>query len=209
MLRLGIYFNVFFGLIFLFVFPPFGLLLLLIGFLLIVIVITNRKADILDDWSILIKNAQGQRDKVISVTKGLITDSKAPSMELKEENVGPTLALASFGETRDFLIVTNRVNAKLSNFKTFVNANDYGENLFVSWHLTYRPDFLQSLVMLLPGAKKVLSIDDLNLFNKQDLTAYATNVHHCLLETVEKLMTNMNQDPSKIERKSRGFLGIS
>ena len=209
MLRLGIYFNVFFGLIFLFVFPPFGLLLLLIGFLLIVIVITNRKADILDDWSILIKNAQGQRDKVISVTKGLITDSKAPSMELKEENVGPTLALASFGETRDFLIVTNRVNAKLSNFKTFVNANDYGENLFVSWHLTYRPDFLQSLVMLLPGAKKVLSIDDLNLFNKQDLTAYATNVHHCLFETVEKLMTNMNQDPSKIERKSRGFLGIS
>jgi len=105
--------------------------------------------------------------------------------------------------------VTNRVNAKLSNFKTFVNANDYGENLFVSWYLTYRPDFLQSLVMLLPGAKKVLSIDDLNLFNKQDLTAYVTNVHHCLLEAVEKLMTDLNQDPTKIERKSRGFLGIS
>ncbi len=209
MLRLGIYFNVFFGLIFLLVFPPFGLLLLLIGFLLIVIVITNRKADILDDWSILIKNAQGQRDKIISSTKGLITDSKAPSLELKEENVGPTLALASFGETRDFLIVSDRRNIKLSNFKTFVNVNDYGENLFVSWYLTYRPDFLQSLIMLLPGIKKIMSLDDLNLFNKQDLTAYVTNVHHCLLEAVEKLMTGLNQDPSKIERKSRGFLGIS
>lgn len=209
MLRLGIYFNVFFGLIFFLVFPPFGLLLLLIGFLLIVIVITNRKADILDDWSILINNAHGQRDEIISSTKGLITDSKAPSIEMKEEKVGPTLALASFGETRSFLIVTNRVNAKLSNFKTFVNANDYGENLFVSWYLTYRPDFLQSLIMLLPGVKKIMSIDDLNLFNKQDLTAYVTNVHHCLLKAVEKLMTDLNQDPSKIDRKSRGFLGIS
>jgi len=209
MLRLGIYFNVFFGLIFLIIFPPFGLLFLFIGFILILIVILNKEAEILDNWSILIKKAQGQRDKIISATKELITDSKAPSMEMREERVGPSLALASFGETRDFLIATNRVNAKLSNFKTFVNANDYGENLFVSWYLTYRPDFLQSLIMLLPGVKKVMSIDDLNLFNKQDLTAYVTNVHHCLLEAVEKLMTDLNQDPSKIERKSRGFLGIS
>lgn len=209
MLRLGIYFHVFFGLIFLILFPPLGALILFIGFLLILIAVANRKADILDDWSILIKKAQGQRDKIISVTKELITDSKAPSIEMKEEKVGPSLAIVSLGEAREFLIVTNRVNAKLSNFKTFVNANDYGENLFVSWYLTYRPDFLQSLVMLLPGAKKVLSLDDLNLFNKQDLTAYVTNVHHCLLEAVEKLMTDLNQDPSKIERKSRGFLGIS
>jgi len=209
MLRLAIYFHVFFGLIFIILFPPLGALLLFIGFLLILVTIANKKAEILDDWSILIKKAHGQRNKVISVTKKLIKSSKAPSIEMKEDKVGSSLALASLGETRDFLIVTNRVNIKLSNFKTFVNANDYGENLFVSWYLTYRPDFLQSLVMLLPGAKKVMSIDDLNLFNKQDLTAYVTNVHHCLLEAVEKLMTDLNQDPSKIERKSRGFLGIS
>jgi len=209
MLRLGIYFNVFFGLIFLLVFPPIGALMLCIGFVLILIAIGNRKADILDNWSILIKKAHGQGDKIVSVAMNLITESKAPSIEMKEEKVGPSLAIISLGEAREFLIVTNRVNAKLSNFKTFVNANDYGENLFVSWYLTYRPDFLQSLVMILPGAKKVLSIDDLNLFNKQDLTAYVTNVHHCLLEAVEKFMTGLNQDPSKIERKSRGFLGIS
>ena len=119
------------------------------------------------------------------------------------------MAIASLGETRDFLIVTNRVNAKLSNFKTFVNANDYGESLFVSWYLTYRPDFWHALLMLLPGVKKVLSLDELNLFNKQDLTAYVTNVHHCLLEAVEKMMEGKGQDTSKIDRKSKGFLGIS
>ncbi len=209
MLRLGIYFHVFFGIIFLLIFPPLGALILFIGFLLILIAIANRKADILEDWSILIKKAQGQKGKVISGTKELIKGSKAPSIEMKEDKVGPSLAIASLGETRDFLIVTNRVNAKLSSFKTFVNAKDYGENLFVSWYLTYRPDFLKSLLMLLPGAKKVMSLDDLNLFNKQDLIAYVTNVHHCLLEAVEKLIVGMDQDPSNIDRKSRGFLGIS
>jgi len=209
MLRLVIYFHVFFGFIFLIIFPPLGLLLLFIGFIIIIIVIANRKADILDDWSILIKKAQGQRDNVISTAEELITDSKAPSIEMREDKVGPGLAIASLGETRDFLLVTNRVNARLSSFKTFVSANDYGESLFVSWYLTYRPDFWRALLMLLPGTKKVMSIDDLNLFNKQDLIAYSTNVHHCLLEAVEKLMTDLNQDPSKIDRKSRGFLGIS
>jgi hypothetical protein len=50
---------------------------------------------------------------------------------------------------------------------------------------------------------------DLDLFDEQDLRAYVTNAHHCLLEAVNKLMLDLNQDPSKIDRKSRGFLGIS
>lgn len=143
------------------------------------------------------------------MTKELIAESKAPSIEVSEEKVGPSLALTSFGDTRDFLVVTNRVNPKLSNFKAFVNANDYGEHLFVAWNLTYRPDLINALVMLLPGVKKVTCIEDLNLFNKQDLTAYVTDVHNRLNEAVSKLMLDMNQDPSKIDRKVRGFLGIS
>jgi len=209
MLKLAIYLFLFLGFVFLLLFPPLGLLLLVLVFLLIIIAIANRKAEILDDWSILIQKAQGQRDKIISKTKESITNSKAPSIEMKEEKVGPGLEVVSFGETRDFLIVSDRRNTKLSSFKTFINANDYGNNLFVSWYLTYRPDFWQSLLMLLPGVKKVLSLDDLNLFNKQDLTAYVTNVHHSLLKAVEKIMLDLNQDPSKIDRKSRGFLGIS
>ena len=114
MLKLAIYFFLFFGFIFLVLFPPLGLLLLLLGFLFIVIAVANRKAEVLEDWSILIKNARGQRDKIISVTKDLIKNSKAPSIEMKEEKVGPGLEIVSFGETRDFLIVSDRRNTKLS-----------------------------------------------------------------------------------------------
>lgn len=197
------------GLAFLIISTKVGVAFLALAAVGIFIIIGERKAEILDNWSALIRGAQGQRDKVITTTKELINISKAPSIEMKEEKVGPGLAPTTFGETREFLIVADRRNLKLSNFKAYVNANDYGDGLFVSWYLTYMPDVWQTLASLIPGAGKVIGLDELNLFNKQDLTAYVTCVHHCLLEAVDKLMLGMNQDPSKIDRKTRGFLGIS
>jgi hypothetical protein len=197
------------GIVFLIISRSVGEVFLGLAALGILISIAERKAEILDNWSALIRGAQGQRDKIISSTKELINTTKAPSIEMKEEKVGPGLAPSAFGETREFLIVADRRNLKLGNFKAYVNANDYGDGLFVSWYLTYMPDVWQILVSLIPGARKAVGLDELNLFNKQDLTAYVTCVHHCLLEAVDKLMLDLNQDPLKIDRKSRGFLGIS
>jgi hypothetical protein len=199
----------FLGIILLFISRQVGGLFIALGVIGILIIIAERKAEILDNWSALVRGAQGQRDKIISSTKELISTTKAPSIEMKEEKVGPGLAPTTFGETREFLIVADRRNLKLGNFKAYVNAADYGDGLFVSWYLTYMPDVWQTLASLIPGAGKVVGLDELNLFNKQDLTAYVTCVHHCLLEAVEKLMLDLNQDPSKIDRKTRGFLGIS
>lgn len=197
------------GLAFLIISTKTGTVFLALAAVGIFIIVVERKAEILDNWSALIRGAQGQRDQVITTTKELINISKAPSIEMKEEKVGPGLAPTTFGETREFLIVADKRNLKLGCFKAYVNANDYGDGLFVSWYLTYMPDVWQTLASLIPGAGKVIGLDELNLFNKQDLTAYVTCVHHCLLEAVDKLMLGMNQDPSKIDRKTRGFLGIS
>jgi hypothetical protein len=197
------------GIFLFFVSRQAGGIFIALGAVGVLIIIVERKAEILDNWSALIRGAQGQKDKVISKTKELISVSKAPSIEMKEEEVGPSLAPSAFGEKRAFLIVADRRNLKLGNFKTYVNANDYGDGLFVSWYLTYMPDVWQTLASLIPGARKAVGLDELNLFNKQDLTAYVTCVHHCLLEAVDKLMLDLNQDPAKIDRKTRGFLGIS
>jgi len=186
-----------------------GAVFIVLGVIAVLIVIAERKAAINDEWSVLIRGAQGQRDKVISATKASINARKAPSLEIREEKVGSGLAPTTFGETRDFLVVADRRSLKLGNFKTYINAVDYGDSLFVSWYLTYMPDAWQTVASLFPGAKKVVGLDDLNLFDKQDLTAYVTCVHQCLQDAVDKLMLDMGQDSSKIDRKSRGFLGIS
>jgi len=197
------------GILLFFISRQAGLLFIVLAIVGVVIIILRRKAELLDNWSALIRGAQGEGSKVILATKQLIEKSKAPSIEMEEDEVGPSLASTFIGETRPFLIVADRRNLKLGNFKAYVNANDYGDGLFVSWYLTYMPDIWQVLVSLIPGTRKVIGLDDLNLFNRQDLTAYVTCVHHCMLEAVEQMMSGKGMDASKIDRKTRGFLGIS
>jgi hypothetical protein len=71
-----------------------------------------------------------------------------------------------------------------------------------------RETFLISLQKAKGASDKALSFN-LDLFQQQDLNAYAVVVHHCLIKAIEKMMAGLGQDTSKIDRKSRGFLGIS
>jgi hypothetical protein len=102
-------------------------------------------------------------------------------------------------------------NEGLKDYRMYIGARDYGNNLDVQWYLTCEPGFFKKTLsaFLTKGASdKALSFI-LDLFQQQDLSAYATVVHHCLLKALEKLMLGLGQDVSKIDRKSRGFLGIS
>jgi len=93
----------------------------------------------------------------------------------------------------------------------FIGARDFGDTLDISWFITCEPGFFKkrlSNVLTSGASDKALSLS-LDIFQQQDLNAYATIVHHCLLKAVEKMMSGKGQDASKIDRKSKGFLGIS
>lgn len=209
MIKPIVYFLLFFGVLFIFLYRPIGILFLAAGLLVIFVFVSSRDVEILERWTSLIREAQGQGDKLMLATQELVAATKAPSVEMIEEAVGPSLSKTTFGETRKFLIIINKIGLKFRSYKIFVNANDYGNNLFVSWYLTYKPDWWQSVMLLMPGAKQVLNLAEINLFDQQDLTAYVTNVHYCFLAAVDKLLLELHQDPTKLDRRSRGFLGIS
>lgn len=169
-----------------------------------------RKEQVIDNWNILIENGQGHFENIFQDTESFIQNSEAPSVETEMRSMAPGFFKNLIGRKRNFLEVTDRENAKMVPYQIYVNARDYGHNLDISWYLTYRPTFWQGIVSLIPFVKFIpKKLTDLDLFNQQDLIAFATNAHHCLLKAVEKLMTNLNQDPTKIDRRSRGFLGIS
>lgn len=169
-----------------------------------------RKDQVLDNWAILIEDGQGQANDILQDSECFIKDSKAPSIKMERQDVAPGIVRGLMGTTRDFLTVTDQQNFRLKPYQIYINARDYGDNLDVSWHLTYKPSWIQSIAALLPYVNVIPTVlSDLDLFDQQDLRAYATNAHHCLLKSVEKLMIGLHQDTSKIDRKSRGFLGIS
>jgi len=169
-----------------------------------------RKEQVIDTWAVMIGNAQGQSNEIVQDTEALIKDSQVPSLSMQRKSVSPGIVRGLFGVEREFLIITDTSRAKLRPYKVFLNARDYGNNLDVSWYLTYRPPIWQSVGALLPFVSLATeAMKDLDIFDQQDLRAYVTVAHHSLISSVEKIMRSQNQDPSKIERRSRGFLGIS
>jgi hypothetical protein len=169
-----------------------------------------RKEQVFDTWAILIENAQGYAENIFQDTEGFISHSQAPCLKIERKDLSAGVIKGIMGNKRQFLVVTDQENFRLKPFQIFINSRDYGISLDVSWHLTYRPSFIQSICSLIPYISIIpTSLSDLDLFDEQDLRVYATNIHHCLLQAVTNLMVNFNQDTSKIDRKSKGFLGIS
>jgi hypothetical protein len=168
-----------------------------------------RRDQVLDSWGVLIEGGRGRSEEVFGDTGSFLEKSKAPRVEFERKRMAPGILKWILGVEREFLEVREE-SLSLRPYRIFIGARDYGENLDVSWYLTYRPTIIDALVYLLTlGRLGMKRLDELDLFELQDLTAYATCVHHCLLKAVEKLMQSLNQDPSKINRRSRGFLGIS
>jgi hypothetical protein len=159
--------------------------------------VTLKDEKIIDRWSIIIENGQGNAEQIYKDTESYIKESKAPGIEIGRVKVRPGWLKGLFGKERDYVMVTNE---GLSDYRMFIGARDYGNNLDVSWYLTSELIVIQKKYGLSPN---------LDLFEQQDLNAYATVVHHCLIKAVEKIMAGLGQDTSKIDRKSRGFLGIS
>lgn len=190
-------------------FNPRGILMIIFGPVMAYVGYKNvgfilRREEVVDRWSILIENGRGRAEDIFRGTEGFIVESRAPKIEMERKEVSPTVLKDIVGVKREFLLVRNRENPRLDRYQIFVNARDYGNNLDVSWYLTYKLGILEAIFALFRTY-----VPKLDLFDEQDLRAYVTNTHHATLKAVEKLMLSLNQDPSKIDRKSKGFLGVS
>ena len=169
-----------------------------------------EKDQVIDTWSALIEKGQGNAAVISKDAEAFIADSKAPGIRIESKEIAPSVITGLIGNRRNFLVIRDTSNHKLGPYQIYLNARGYGDNLDVSWYLTFKPSILQALIALIPFVSVAqFTINDLNVFDQQDLRAYGTNAHHCILKAVDKLVLSLGQDPNKLQRMSRGFLGIS
>ena len=197
----------------------FGAAVLIIGLIMVLVAIgiasspdgVLRADQVIDTWAALIEKANGKAEEVVGHVNDLLKESKAPSLLVGKKSIAPSWMKGVVGKNRDFLVVTDGRSSRLEPYQIFMNARDYGENLDTSWYLTYRPTTGQIIMSLFFGKSGFIpkSLSDLDIFDQQDLRAYVTNAHKCMEKAVEKIMFDNGQDPSKIDWKSKGFLGVS
>jgi len=170
--------------------------------------VTLHDEKIIDRWSIIVENGEGNTEQIYKDTEGYVKESRAPGIEIERVRVRPSWLKGFFGNERNYMKVTNK---NLRDYRMFIGAWDYGQSLSISWYLTCEPSFFKRTLsnILTRGASDRALSFSLDLFRQQDLNAYVTLVHHCLIRAVEKLMQALGQDSSEIDRRSRGFLGIS
>lgn len=166
-------------------------------------ILTEEK--VVDQWYTLMDGAAGKSDFIFDTTEKHLKTLEAPNVDWGYETVKPGLFKGWMGKKREFLVVKNK---GLKDHQIYVGVRDYGTDLSVSWFLTTEPKYFKALVSsAVTGSIKALSFA-LDLFDQEELTAYVTATHHCLLKAVKELMEQSGQDFTKVNTKSKGFLEV-
>jgi hypothetical protein len=173
--------------------------------------VTLSDEKVLDTWSVLIEKANGKAEEFYNLMLKFIEEEKMPNVWAEMVIAFPSGRHKFFSRFfegirktgKDYVMVSNDY---LDRYKLFVGARDYGNNLNVSWYLVCEPFFLD---WLFKKKYEKIVYTPMLLFDLEELTAYVTCAHHCVLKAVDKIMRSLGQDPSKIDRKSKGFLGVS
>lgn len=184
------------------------------------------KDQVVEQWGHLIRNANGMSEKIFDSIETAINRTGATDVKVERQQISPGLFRGMLGGKRSFIVITNKDNPNLRAYKMYIGARDYGVNLQVSWYLVYQPGaqgkIMSTLlntpgiaILVLPfhflsrlGSAKKAGMLNFDIFDEQDLRAYVTNAQHCVLEAVEGKMTDLKQDVSRLNRQSKGFLGI-
>jgi len=167
--------------------------------------VTLKEQKIMSSWGMVIQGGQGKSESIFSTIQGLLASNDAPGVEWEMTEAQPGRIKGLFGKKRDYLLVTNEA---LKDYRLYVGARDYGTNLDTAWFLTVEPKFFSGLAKAAQSLASFGVFGDLDIFDQQDLRAYVTVVHHSVLDAVGSLMEELGQDPSKIDRRSKGFLEV-
>jgi hypothetical protein len=174
-----------------------------------------RKERAIDNWSVLIDEAcmadgRERTDQLYKNIASFLAASEAPNLKVERQHLAPSLIRGLVGDHREFLVLTDVTNSRMKPYQIYISARPYGINLACEWYLTYKPTPLMAMLSLIPFVNLIpQALSDIDLFDQQDLRAYAANAHHCMLRAVSELMLYLNQDPTTLNRQSKGFFGVN
>jgi hypothetical protein len=167
--------------------------------------INLKEETILNQWSMLVEGACGRANQLyddIAVRLGIARIPGNCSWSREEVQSGGMLSKVR----REFLIVRLE---QFADYRSYVGIRDYGANLSCCRFLTVEPGFFKrELSKALTGGEDRLLSTPKNILQEQDLSAWVTVVHHCVVDAVKALVAKLGQDPAGVRTSSKGFLEV-
>ncbi len=163
-----------------------------------------KEESILNEWTMILDSAAGNSQTILDEIQSRLRDSKIPGnctwgiIEVKSSGLLEKVK-------REFLIIQLE---QFKDYNMYVGIRDYGIHLDCCRFLTVEPSFLKKWASnKLTGTADALSAPK-NILIHQDLRAWATIVHHAVLDSVNALMDDLGKDTSHIQRGSKGIMEI-
>jgi len=159
-------------------------------------------------WEVLIENGQGQAEVIYQAAVDALERTQPPDTKWERRNIRAGTIIT--GRVYDFLYVRN---SRLKDWRLYLTAYDYGTSLHVAWFLTIERGLLKRLFSTiffwaagLEDPSKIIFRMDIP--KQLTLSAYTTTLHRGAQEGARVLMEKLNQDFSKVNTKSKGFLEL-
>ena len=213
---------VFVGAIFVFVKPALGIPIVLAAIFVLSRLPILRKEYIVQEWSTLIVPGSELAETFFAMIEQEYQAYAVPEASGERKLVSPSFwSLVAAGlllqEIRRPFFVLSLQTWSLKPYRLYFGAHPYGISLHLVCYMTMEVGFLRRLWALIPLLGRLAKVSVLpggfvepilNVFERQDLTAYATIGNHIWKRTVDELVLSLNQLPKEQKIHARGFLGI-
>ncbi|MFQ5632196.1 MAG: glycine zipper family protein [bacterium] len=159
-----------------------------------------RDEKVIDRWYTLLKSASGQADYIYKKSRENFENLEITNLGWGFETMKPGLDQGLLGQNKQLLCVTNSI---LRGFKMYIVARDYGINLSVAWFLTLEPEIWDKKTTILKSESGRETFLDFDLFDQEELHAFVSSVHQCVLDAVRDLMKKLKQDSTTAGNKEQ------
>lgn len=188
--------------------------------------IKQRKWRIVNSWQTLIGGAQGKEAQLAEAMKRNLQEVAVPDLLVEHRSVKLSGIASWLSGRRRQLVIENK---KLMGYHFFLSVTDYGKQLSVAWYLMVKKNFatrllaaaavspviaiaffwLTPFLKLYYGSRGYAIPELMDMFELEELSSFTTTAHRAVTKAVEKTMSELGMDFSKMDTKSRGFLNVS
>ena len=158
-----------------------------------------KDGKIVREWSTLLPECQAEAPGLVEAIKGKLAAYEAPGLSWKEESASTGFLKGMMGKRRDFLIVRSE---QFPEWLVCIGAKDYGRFLNVVWYFTTSPKFLNKMRSAAAGD---IFVDDLDVFDQQDVNAFAAVTRMATVTATEELAKKRDLDLERLDRQARGL----
>jgi len=160
-----------------------------------------KRQSMVDIWQTMVENGVGNTERIYLAVEDYMEKSDLPGVFVFRDDVRSSF----FGETREFVISTLGL---LPDYKMFLCVRDFGQHLDCARFMTCRASMFKKMVSkYAAGSPNALSMN-LNVFSQQELTAWQHIVHQAFVNAIKDLMADLDQDISRLNMQSKGYLSV-